>query len=118
VMRNECDEAWKLTEVAARSKTFDVAVPVVLRTTRAKVMALNREHQTASNMARRATTMADQTDLLTLQADAYKDLGDVLHIGGEHANAQNAWRGALDRYMTKGNVISAAMVRSRLRSGC
>jgi hypothetical protein len=52
--------------------------------------------------------------LLGLQADAYLDLGDVLEMNDRKKEAVSAWREALSRYETKGNLLSAATVRSRL----
>jgi len=112
--RGEHDEARELAEEAAASKAFDIAVPVVLRGTKARLAASEGNHVRAIELAHGATSIAGRTDLTNLQADAQITLGDVLAAEGNGQAAMTAWRHALSLYEAKGNLVSASEVRSKL----
>lgn len=72
------------------------------------------EHVEAERLAREATVLGDDTDMLEMQGDAYADLGEVLLLGARPDEAAAALEQALDRYERKGNLVSAGRVRARL----
>ena len=65
-------------------------------------------------LAREAVRLAEPTDQLVMQADALLDLADVLEWAGKPAEAEAALRRALELYVRKGDIVSAARARSVL----
>jgi tetratricopeptide (TPR) repeat protein len=84
------------------------------RQVRGKVLARRGEHTEALRLARKAVAIADDTDQLDRQGDAYADLAEVLLLGGKHDQAATALEHALGRYERKGNLVSAERARTRL----
>jgi class 3 adenylate cyclase/tetratricopeptide (TPR) repeat protein len=84
------------------------------RQVRGKVLARRGEHAEAQRLARKAVAIADDTDQLDHQGDAYADLAEVLRLGGNRDEAAAALEQALERYERKGNVVSAERARTRL----
>jgi hypothetical protein len=78
------------------------------------VLARRGEHAEAGRLAREAVAVADATDCLNAQGDAYADLSEVLLLAGDHDAAWVALEHALERYGRKGNLVSAARTRDRL----
>jgi tetratricopeptide (TPR) repeat protein len=113
-LRGELEEAWTLADESARSRTFDVAAPVQLHSTRARILALRGADQEALCEANRAIRLAEQTDLLNLRADTYRDFGDVLEISQRSTTAMPMWARALALYSQKGNRLAAAQLKARL----
>jgi len=114
VIAGNYKEAQELAAEASRSRTFDIAVPVLLRSTRAKIKGLLGEHEEALRSAEAAVRVADRTDLVNLQGDAYGDLGDAHEVAGELQAASNSWKQALAHYERKGNLVAAAQIRTKL----
>ena len=54
---------------------------------------------------------ATGTDFTTVQADSYFDLGTVIDRAGRTAEAETAVREALERYLQKGDIVSAERAR-------
>jgi len=111
--RENAHEASVIAESVAAAKSFDAAVPVQIASTKAKILALEGNCKRAVDVARSAARLADRTDLLNLQADAYRDLGDVLHLGEMQVEARRAWEEAIRRYERKGNLVSANATASK-----
>jgi tetratricopeptide (TPR) repeat protein len=84
------------------------------RQVRGKVLARRGEHAEAQRLAREAVAIADDTDQLDRQGDAYADLAEVLRLGGKPDEAAAALEQALGRYERKGNLVSAERARTRL----
>ena len=92
----------------------DLSPHVVWRCVRAKVLARRGEAEAAEALAREAIELAEETDSLNLQGDAWIDLAEVLRLAGDQRTAMECTDQALERYAAKGNVVSAANARSLL----
>jgi tetratricopeptide (TPR) repeat protein len=84
------------------------------RQVRAKVLARRGERAEAERLAREAVAIADETEMLDAQGDAYADLGEVLALGGRPEDTVEALQQASARYERKGNVVMADRTRHRL----
>jgi DNA-binding SARP family transcriptional activator len=89
----------------------DVASQMMWRGGRAKLLQARGHAREAEALARAGVAFADQTDMPTLEGDAYRDLGTVLQAGGRSAEAAEAYGEAERRYLRKGNAVSAERVR-------
>lgn len=92
----------------------DAATQMLWRRVAAKVLARRGRHTEAEELARQALAIAERTDLLDAQADAYADLAEVLALGGNAAGTTAANHEALDRYARKGNLVMSQRIRLRL----
>ena len=92
----------------------DASPSSLWRQVRGKVLARRGEHAEAGRLAQEAVAIADATDWLKGQGDAYADLAEVLFLAGSHDAASVALEQALGRYERKGNLVSAARTRQRL----
>jgi tetratricopeptide (TPR) repeat protein len=81
---------------------------------RSKLLARRGEQAESERMAREAVAIAEQTEMLDGQGDAYADLGEVLALGGREKEAVEALEEALARYERKGNLVMAERTRLRL----
>jgi class 3 adenylate cyclase/tetratricopeptide (TPR) repeat protein len=110
------DEADDWASRAANlGATDDAGNQMNWRPVKAKVLARRGERQEAERLAREAVAIAEKTDDPNGQGDVYADLAEVLELGGKPTEAREALEQALQRYERKGNVVSAAHVRGRLR---
>jgi hypothetical protein len=111
----DLEAAEKRASSAAELGASDDALTQTLaRQVRAKVLAARGRHTEAEEVAGEAIALADATDLLNVQADAYSDRAHVLGLGGSTDQARTALRQALRRYERKGNVVMAERTRARL----
>ncbi|MEA2418727.1 MAG: hypothetical protein QOE60_933, partial [Thermoleophilaceae bacterium] len=102
------DEAAELSGVSEESAADeDVSAQVGWRSVRAKLLARDDRHEQAHALATEAVELAERTDLLTLRAEAYLDLAEVLAAGGRPDAAGAARETALALYRQKGDVASA-----------
>jgi tetratricopeptide (TPR) repeat protein len=92
----------------------DAWAGMLWRQVRGKVLARRGEHAQAQRLAREAVAIADNSDRLDSQGDAYADLAEVLRLGGKPDEAAAALERALQRYERKGNVVSAERARTGL----
>ena len=106
-------EEWAL-KGADMGGSDDMATQVLASQVRAKVLGRREEHDEAERLAREAVAGADKTDSLVTQADARRDLAEVLELAGRRDNATVALKEALERYERKGAVVPADRVRERL----
>ena len=106
-------DAWarRALELGARDDAWN---EMLWRQVRAKVQARRGEHARAERLAREAVAIADETEMLDAQGDAYADLGEVLALGGRPQDAAGALQQALVRYERKGNVVMAERTRHLL----
>jgi tetratricopeptide (TPR) repeat protein len=74
---------------------------------RAKVRARRGEHESAERLARKSVALAEGTDFLNDQADAYADLAEVLELAGGRDEASAALEHALTLYERKRNLAMA-----------
>ena len=73
----------------------------------ARILADRGRYREAEELARAATALAAQTDLLSQHADTLLDLSHVLATAGQAAEAHSAATQALDLYRRKGNLPGA-----------
>jgi len=92
----------------------DASTQVLARQVRAKLLVRRGESAAGESHAREAVALADATQGLLMQADAYRNLGEVLGLAGRRDEAAAALQGALERYEQKGALAPAAGVRERL----
>ena len=92
----------------------DATTQMLWRQVKALVRGSAGQHQEAGRLAREAVAIADGTDGLRFQGDAYSDLAEVLEAAGRRDEAVAAWSEALDRYEHKGIIPLARRVRERL----
>ena len=80
----------------------------------ARVCSHRHEHEEAERFAREAITLADRTDMLSLQGDAYWDLAEALAAAGRVDESAVALQEALERYRLKKNLAMVAQLTPRL----
>jgi ATP/maltotriose-dependent transcriptional regulator MalT len=110
----EADELCRVSETVAAPE--DLTTQVVWRSVRAKIRARRGASTQAIRLAEEGVRLAEPTDLLVIQADAYLDLADVLAIAGQPGEAEAAAHRGLELYERKGNLISAVRARSWLNA--
>jgi tetratricopeptide (TPR) repeat protein len=105
-------DAWvgKSVEI---TEAPDLFTELLAGRVRAKVLARRGEHETAERLARKSVALAEGTDFLNDQADAYADLAEVLELAGRD-EASAALEEALTLYERKCNLVMAERVRARL----
>ena len=92
----------------------DLPTQVKWRGVRAKLLGFQGRTPEAAELAREAVRLAAPTDMLTMRADALRDLAEVLGLRGPSAEADAAARDALALYERKEDRVSAARARSLL----
>jgi tetratricopeptide (TPR) repeat protein len=112
-----------LTEAEARAQEAaelgahdDVATQMFWRQVQAKILAQRGEHAAAVEMAAEAIAIAETTDMLNGQADAFFDQGEVLAIAKDDLAARSAFEEALSRYVRKGNQVGQMRAQGRLEA--
>jgi class 3 adenylate cyclase/tetratricopeptide (TPR) repeat protein len=86
------------------------------RQVQARVHAHREEHAEAERLAREAIAIAERTDELSYQGDAFCDLGEVLAAAGRAEEAAQALEQALERYRRKKNLAMVAQVEPKLEA--
>ena len=106
-------EAWadRAAEIGGSEDAFTQRL---WRQAKAKVLARRGEHAEGERIAREAVAIADRTDDLNGQGDAYADLAEVLLLAGKTGAAAAALGRAFERYRRKGNVVSAQRTDARI----
>jgi class 3 adenylate cyclase/tetratricopeptide (TPR) repeat protein len=104
----------RASSAAVLGASDDALTQTLSRQVRAKVLAARGRHAEAEDVAREAVALAEATDLLNVQADAYSDLAEVLALGCKTDQARTALGLALGRYERKGNIVMAERTRLRL----
>jgi predicted ATPase/DNA-binding SARP family transcriptional activator len=102
------DEAIRLiaaSREAAAGK--DLSAQAVGQGLHARILADRGRYREAEELARSATALSAQTDLLNEQADTLLELSHVLAAAGQASAAHSAATQALDRYQRKGNLPGA-----------
>jgi class 3 adenylate cyclase len=109
------EEAEPLAELGRElGNPEDALTQVLWRSLRAVVVARQGNQAEATEIAHEAVDIAERTDSLWLQADAYRDLAEVLESAGHRDAAIAALHEALDRYERKGIVPLARRIREQL----
>jgi tetratricopeptide (TPR) repeat protein len=106
------DEALRFVrEAKGLAGADDVYTQVVWRGALAKVLARRGERDRARERAEEAVELAEGTDGLNLQGDAYLDLAEVQSAEDPSTARESAER-ARDRYEEKGNVAAVRRANS------
>jgi class 3 adenylate cyclase/tetratricopeptide (TPR) repeat protein len=92
----------------------DFTPQIAWRQAQALVDASRGRYDEAQMLAREAVAIAEPTDALNWQGEAWSDLVDVLAAGGRADEAAGAFEQALDRFERKKNLAMVAQVRPRL----
>jgi class 3 adenylate cyclase/tetratricopeptide (TPR) repeat protein len=107
--KGQLDEAATLAEeTRALANVEDLDAQPKWRAIQARVLAARGAHGEAERLAREAVELADGTDFLAVQADAYDALGAVLALAQRPEEAAAAVERAAAIHAAKGNVVSAA----------
>jgi tetratricopeptide (TPR) repeat protein len=110
---DELEEAERFSRISEEaSSPEDVFSQVLWRSGRAKIRARRGELAEAETLAREAVALAEKTDLLNTQGDTLADLGEVLALAGQHAEAASVLELAAERFERKGNLASLQRVRA------
>jgi tetratricopeptide (TPR) repeat protein len=106
------DEAVEVTLAAERSADErDLQAQVQWRLPQAKAFAARRRGKRAVAIAEEACRLAEGTDFLNLQADAFAALAEVCRRLGHAPQAHTAISRAVELYERKGNAVAAARAR-------
>jgi tetratricopeptide (TPR) repeat protein len=108
----EAEHYTKISEEAGASD--DIGTQVLWRQVRAKALARRGQDGDAEELAREAVALAEPTDALDVRADALVDLAEVLRLGGRTDETKAVLEDAVRLYERKGDVVSAARVRTVL----
>ena len=114
--QGEYDEAERLSRASeAAAAANDVVSQVLWRSARAKIKARRGQVEEAHALAREAVGIAETTDLLNTQGDAFSDLAEVLALAGRPEEAVPALEQAAFCYEKKGNRTSLDRARLAAR---
>jgi hypothetical protein len=102
----DADVVARVSEASASED--DLASQVIVRGTRARILARSDDTSSAERLARGAVELSRATDLLDIQGDALVDLADVCTVVGKPLDAASALAEAAELYERKGNTVSAA----------
>ena len=94
----------------------DSVTQALWRQAQALVRAARGELVEAEALAREGLEIADGTDGLNMQGDAYCDLAEILITAGRRHEAAAAFEVALERYDRKKNLAMVAQVRPKLEA--
>ncbi len=107
------DEAEDLALLSERvASDDDAASQIAWRSTLGKVFARRGDIGRGESLARQAVHLAEETDFLTMRADARLALAEVLALAGRPAQEAEAAVGeALELYRRKGNLAGTARAK-------
>jgi predicted ATPase/class 3 adenylate cyclase len=110
------DEAEELSRSSqTHAGPEDLMAQAQWRQTRALVLASAGKRVEAEQLARAAIEVLARTDFIWMKALGSETLGTVLELGGNPFGAIGAFREALEAWETKGNVVSAELLRKKIR---
>ena len=109
-------EQWEEAERYARiamdtAAESDVESQALGRRVLAIVLANRGDLVEAERLARESVAIRDAGEYLDAAGQSYFALGEVLRMAGRQDEAADAFRGALDRFERKGNVVMVERVR-------
>jgi tetratricopeptide (TPR) repeat protein len=93
----------------------DLMAQAQWRQTRALVLASAGKKVEAEQVAREAIDVLTDTDFTWMRSIGYETLGIVLELGGDPPGAIGAFHRALDAWEEKGNLVSAELLRKKIR---
>jgi predicted ATPase len=113
--QDRMDEAEELAQLSARlASTGDLLTQVLWRGVQARVLASRGQLEDAEALAREAVSLAEETDFVVYRGDALVDLAHILHDSGRTDDAAAAAAAGLQLHEQKGNLVTAAKIRSDL----
>jgi tetratricopeptide (TPR) repeat protein len=116
LLRGRGDEAEELTRTCERlAAPNQLDAQMKWRSIRAIALARRGDEEDAESLARRAVSLADETDQLDSRAEARVDLAEVLRQVGRHGEAGRELERAIRLFREKGNEVAEAGAR-RLRA--
>jgi Flp pilus assembly protein TadD len=111
------DEAWTIAKRSSEvSAADDLAAQFHWRSVTAKLLARAGRFMEAEAMAREAVAIIRRSEELDSQASALLDLGEVLRLAGNEAEAKIAIEEAAELFESKGNLVLAAKARDLLEA--
>jgi predicted ATPase len=109
------DEAEDLAQLSAKlTASGDLLTQVLWRGVQARVLARRERLDEAEALAREAVSLAERTDFLVYRGDALVDLSSILRDAGRREEAAAAAATGLELHERKGNLVTAAKIRSEL----
>jgi ATP/maltotriose-dependent transcriptional regulator MalT len=96
------------------SEEDDVATEVAWRSVRAVLFAKRGDYEAGLELAEGAVRLLESTDAPIWRANAVRDYARVLAYGGRIADAESAYRDALELYERKGSQVAALRVSEAL----
>ncbi len=109
------DEAEELAQLSARlTASGDLLTQVLWRGVQARVLAQRGRLEEAEALAREAVSLAERTDFVVYRGDALVDLASILRDAGRSEEAAAAAAAGLELHERKGNLVTAAKIRSDL----
>jgi predicted ATPase/class 3 adenylate cyclase len=107
------DEAEELAQLSATlTAPGDSLTQILWRGVEARIVARRGRLEEAEKLARAAVSLADRTDFLVQRGDAWIDLARILRDRGRAEEAAAAADQGLHLHEQKGNVVTAARIRS------
>jgi class 3 adenylate cyclase/tetratricopeptide (TPR) repeat protein len=106
-------DAWAV-RAAELGAGADAMTQMLSLQVRGKVLARRGQALEAESLAREAVAIGEKTDMLSMQGDAYLDLGEVLVLAARPDEAVAALEQAIERYERKGNLVSTRHAQARL----
>jgi class 3 adenylate cyclase/tetratricopeptide (TPR) repeat protein len=103
-------------EAAELGAHDDAATQMLWRRLQAKILAGRGDHAAAADLAAEAVAIAETTDMLNSQADAYLDQAEVLTMADDALGARSALEEALSCYARKGNRVGQLQAQARLEA--
>ena len=85
----------------------DIETQILWREVQALIHANRSKHARASELANEAVRLAERTDGLNMQGDAYSVRAETAYTAGRVDEAHVALAAAIDRYERKHNVVMA-----------
>lgn len=117
LMQQRADEAEQLAQLSARlTAEGDLLTQVLWRGVQARVRATRGQLDAAEALAREAVALAEQTDFVVYRGDALVDLAHILQDAGRSDEAAESAAAGLQLHERKGNLVTAARIRSELGS--
>jgi tetratricopeptide (TPR) repeat protein len=108
------EEAARYAESSRESSSDRVMDRIIWRTASGRVLAGLGQIDQAVRLARETVTIAGTTDALNLQGDALMGLANACRHARQRKEAAEGAGQALDRYVRKGNVVSARKAETLL----